>query len=236
MLVTPFENKMLNLWLRNVAAANVGDASGLQPSATAGSLYFAGHTAWPGEAPASQQVSEAAYTGYARGACARGAGFGAASNGVINLAAAVSLGIRTDNGATVVIPYWSLGFAASGATEMHAWGVFGDATFGARAFMCDDATADTILVPAHGLVADDRIAFFDIESGGALPGGVTEGTVYWVRSTGLTTDRFTVSATQGGASIAISSLGSGIATKVVPLQVNQNTDPQLSTATLIRLS
>ncbi len=119
---------------------------------------------------------------------------------------------------------------------MHAWGVFGDATFGARPFVCDDSTADTLVIPAHGLVADDRIAFFTSESGGALPTGITEGTVYFVRSGGLTADRITVSATQGGASIAITALGSGVALKIVPLQVNQNTDPQLTTATLIRLS
>lgn len=235
MLTTAFENSILNLWLRNVGIANVGDVTGLPPSATAGSVYFAGATAYPGEA-AAQNTNEATYTGYARAAVTRGSGFSAASNGVINLAAAASLGIRTDNGATVVIPYWTMGFASSGAGTCYCWGAFGDATFGARAFVCDDATADTLLIPSHGLVADDRIAFFDIESGGALPGGITEGTIYFVRSAGLTTDRVTVSATQGGASIAISSLGSGIAVKIVPLQVNQNTDPQLSTATLIRLS
>lgn len=236
-LVTAFENKLLNLWLRNVAAANVGDAGGLQPSAVAGSLYFRGCTAWPGEAPANQTTNEVAYTGYTGAAVVRGAGFAAASNGVINLAAAASLGIRSDNGATVVIPYWTLGFAAfPTAGEVHAWGAFGDATFGARAFVCDDATADTLVIPAHGLIADDRIAFFDIESGGALPTGITEGTVYFVRATGLTTDRITISATQGGGSVAISTLGSGVAVKIIPLQVNQNTDPQLSTATLIRLS
>lgn len=237
MLVNSFESKLLNLWLRNQAAANVGDAAGLQPSATAGSLYFRGHTAWPGESPANQTVNEAAYTGYTGAAVARGAGFSAPSNGVVNLAAAVSLGQRTDNGATVVIPFWTLGFAAYPSTgEVHAWGVFGDATFGARAFCADDTTNETFLVPAHGLVTDDRVAFFDIESGGGLPGGVTEGTVYFVRSAGLTTDRFTVATASGGAAVNVTSLGSGIVTKIVPLQVNQNTDPQLSTATLIRMS
>ena len=44
-----FENDILQLVLNNVDIADIGDAAGLQNSATAGSLYIALHTADPGE-------------------------------------------------------------------------------------------------------------------------------------------------------------------------------------------
>lgn len=60
-----FETSLLGLIITNVAAANVGDAGGLQPSATAGVFWISLHTASPGETGA-QNTSEAAYTSYAR--------------------------------------------------------------------------------------------------------------------------------------------------------------------------
>ena len=53
----------------NTDFANIGDAGGLQNSATAGSLYVSLHTADPGEA-GSQTTNEANYTSYARVAVA----------------------------------------------------------------------------------------------------------------------------------------------------------------------
>jgi hypothetical protein len=62
-----------------------------------------------------------------------------------------------------------------------------------------DLTADTIKVPAHGFAADQKIAF----CGDTVPGGLTEGTVYFVRSPA--TDTFQVGATAGGAAINLTS-------------------------------
>lgn len=45
-----FSLALVNHILKNTAAANVGDASGLQPSSTAGNLYIALHTSSPGAA------------------------------------------------------------------------------------------------------------------------------------------------------------------------------------------
>lgn len=70
-----FENDLLALIFNNTDIADIGDASGLQNSATAGSLYVALHTADPGEA-GTAATSEATYTNYARVAVARsGAGW-----------------------------------------------------------------------------------------------------------------------------------------------------------------
>jgi microcystin-dependent protein len=59
---------------------------------------------------------------------------------------------------------------------------------------------------SHGLIADWPIVF---ETTGALPTGLTAGTVYYVLSTGLTTDAFRVSASVGGAAVDTSGTQSG---------------------------
>ena len=84
-----FENELLLHIFNNSAIALIGDASGLQPSATAGSLYVALHTGDPGEA-GTAATSECAYTSYARVAVARsGAGWTVAGNAVTN-----AIGVR----------------------------------------------------------------------------------------------------------------------------------------------
>lgn len=69
-----FEAGLLDLVFKNTAFTLVGDAAGLLPSAAPGSLYLSLHTADPGEG-GDQTTSESAYTGYARQAVTRGAGF-----------------------------------------------------------------------------------------------------------------------------------------------------------------
>lgn len=76
-----FETSLLNLIFKNTDIANIGDATGLRGSSAAGSLYVAMHTADPGEA-GTAITSETAYTGYARQAVTRGAGFTVTGNSV----------------------------------------------------------------------------------------------------------------------------------------------------------
>lgn len=109
------ETKLLQLLFQNDAWELVGDASGLQPSATAGSLYVALHTADPGEA-GDQTTSEASYTGYARVAVARTvAGWTVSGNQVSNTAT-VQFGECTAGSATVT--HFSVGLLASGAGDI----------------------------------------------------------------------------------------------------------------------
>jgi hypothetical protein len=63
---------MLKLLFQNLDFANIGDAGGLQNSATAGNLYVSLHTADPGAA-GNQTTNECAYTSYARVAVERSA-------------------------------------------------------------------------------------------------------------------------------------------------------------------
>lgn len=70
-----FENSLLLLVFNNTNIANVGDATGLRGSSTAGSLYLSLHTSDPGEA-GDQTTNEIGYTSYARVAVARASGAG----------------------------------------------------------------------------------------------------------------------------------------------------------------
>lgn len=92
------ENGLLNLLFKNTAWAGIGDASGLQPSAAAGSFYARLHTADPGEG-GTGSTSEVAYTGYAPVAITRGAGFTVVGNQVSNTAT-VQFGECTAGSAT----------------------------------------------------------------------------------------------------------------------------------------
>lgn len=67
------EAALLDLLFLNTDWANIGDAGGLQNSATDGSFYVSLHTADPGET-GDQTTNEIAYTSYARVAIARTAG------------------------------------------------------------------------------------------------------------------------------------------------------------------
>jgi len=81
-----FENDLLQLLFNNVDIADIGDASGIQNSAAAGSLYIALHTADPGEA-GTAATNESAYGSYARQAVARsGAGWTVSGNQAVNFA------------------------------------------------------------------------------------------------------------------------------------------------------
>jgi hypothetical protein len=77
-----FETALLSLVFTNSNIANVGDATGLRGSSTAGSLYVSLHTSDPGEA-GSQTTNECTYGSYARVAVARsGSGFTVTNNSV----------------------------------------------------------------------------------------------------------------------------------------------------------
>jgi hypothetical protein len=95
-----WETGLLNLLFVNSNFANVGDATGLRGSSTAGSLYISLHTASPGEA-GSQTTNEANYTGYARVAVVRsGSGWTVAAGAATN-AATITFGTCTAGSNTI---------------------------------------------------------------------------------------------------------------------------------------
>ena len=110
-----FETALLTLYFNNTDHANVGDAAGIQNSATAGSFYVSLHTGDPGEA-GSQTTNEATYTGYARVAVARsGAGWTVSGANVSN-AAAVTFGADTVGSETLT--HFGIGSDASGVGNL----------------------------------------------------------------------------------------------------------------------
>lgn len=107
-----FENSLLLLIFNNTDIANIGDAGGLQNSATAGSFYASLHTSDPGEA-GDQTTNEIAYTSYARVAIARsGAGFTVTGNSV---SPAATVSFPTGTGGSGTATHWGIGTASSGA-------------------------------------------------------------------------------------------------------------------------
>ena len=106
------ENALLQLFFNNVDFATIGDAGGLQNSATAGSFYISLHTADPGEA-GDQTTSEATYGSYARVAVAR-----SASGWTVSGATAVNFAQITfpeSTSGTNTVTYVGIGTEASGA-------------------------------------------------------------------------------------------------------------------------
>ena len=111
-----FENEILAHIFNNAAISGIGDAGGVLPSAVAGVLYLALHTADPGEA-GTQATSEIAYTGYARRAVARSAAGFVVSGATVTLAANIDFDEMTA-GAGGTATFFSVGKSLSGATNI----------------------------------------------------------------------------------------------------------------------
>jgi hypothetical protein len=111
-----WENDLLKLVFNNVGTSLIGDATGLLPSGTTGSLYLSLHTADPGET-GTQATNETAYTGYARLAVARSsAGFTVSGNSV-NLTANGDFGQCTASpGGNLT--HFGVGTSSSGAGKL----------------------------------------------------------------------------------------------------------------------
>jgi hypothetical protein len=79
-----------------------------------------------------------------------------------------------------------------------------------------NAGTPTFTCSCHGFVAGDKVVF---TGGTAPPCGLTINTVYYVIATGLTHSTFQVSATNGGASITVTSEGTGTFYVAEPLNL-----------------
>jgi lysophospholipase L1-like esterase len=110
-----WETGLLDLVFTNVDFSNVGDATGLRGSSTAGSLYFSLHTADPGEA-GDQTTNEIAYTSYARVAVARSTSGWTVTGNAVALDAAVVFPAGTGGSGTAT--HFGIGTASSGAGKL----------------------------------------------------------------------------------------------------------------------
>lgn len=90
-LTNLFEDDVLDLLFTNVAAPNVGDAGGLQPSAAPGNASIALHTGNAiSDVSTVQTDNESAYTNYARQTVARSTAGWTVASGVVDNDAAIT--------------------------------------------------------------------------------------------------------------------------------------------------
>lgn len=114
------ENGLLSLLFENANYANVGDATGLRGSSTAGVFYTSLHTANPNETGA-QNTSEAAYTSYARVSVARSTSGWSVASGVADNDAAITFPAMT-GGSEETESYYGLGSDASSTGNLFLYG------------------------------------------------------------------------------------------------------------------
>lgn len=107
-----FENALLLLIFNNTNIANIGDATGLRGSSTAGSFYVSLHTADPGEA-GDQSTNEATYTSYARVAVARTSGAWTVTGNSVSPVSTITFPAGTGGSGTVT--HAGIGTSSSGA-------------------------------------------------------------------------------------------------------------------------
>ena len=113
------ETAFLNLLFTNADWANIGDAAGLQNSATAGVFYISLHTGDPGEG-GSQNTSEATYGSYARVSVARSGSAWTVSGNNASNAAAVAFAQAASGSNTIT--HFGIGTDSSGAGNLVASG------------------------------------------------------------------------------------------------------------------
>lgn len=219
MLGTTAKINLSKFIFHNVTWANIGDATGLVGSAAAGSLYLAFHTGDVGVG-GSQTTNECAYTGYARKAIARStAEWTIASSEPITITNINAQSTLIATAGSETITHWSIGRASSGTGEVLFKGPIGTANLGPFTA----TAADVITIPGlSGVSVGDRIAFYPA-LGSSLPTGITEGTLYFVKT--VSTNDITISTTSGGATLDITAAGDGVAAKATTLAVSLNVNP-----------
>ena len=113
------ENELLEHILNNANIANIGDATGLRGSSTAGLFYLSLHTSSPGEG-GTQSTNETSYGSYARVSVSRsGSGWTVTGNSA-SPAAAIDFPEATSGTATIT--HVGLGTDSSGTGKLVLYG------------------------------------------------------------------------------------------------------------------
>jgi hypothetical protein len=219
---TNYADNLFKLFNTNIAYAGIGDAPGLQPSASPGDLYISLHTGDPG-LTGSQLVNEASYTGYGRVAVARSAaGWTVSTNQVTNFA---NITFNPCSGGSSLVTWFGLGTDSAGAGQLlYAFPLI--QTY--YEFYGDSATDK--LFNLSGLAANTPIQVVT-NPGGTLPSALSQGTTYFVKTTSA--DGFTVSATAGGLLIPLVTTGFGMLGQESSLAVSPGITPQFLAGQLI---
>ena len=162
--------------------------------------YVSLHTADPGETGAN----EATGGSYARQSVA----FDAAASGATANTSAINF-TGMPSATIMAVGVWDA--ATVGNCLWTGW------LGGTVDFFTGLASSDVLTSYGHGLVDDDRVVF-EARDGAGLPGGITPGTIYFVRD--AATDTFKIATTSGGSAIDLTTSGEGAVILVVPKVVN----------------
>lgn len=166
--------------LTNTARAAALDALDLD--------YLGAHSGYPGHTGANELAGGV----YARGNATFDAATGTPPTRSLNAA----VGVPIPAGSTV---RWVVVWSNSGSPDDP---IAVSPNGGSPKEFVVDLTNNRILCEGHGYSADDKIVFY----GGSPPGGLTEGTVYFVLNpTSADPDHFQVAATAGGSAIDLTS-------------------------------
>jgi hypothetical protein len=116
-----FENGLLSLIFENANYANVGDATGLRGSSTAGVFYVSLHTSSPADT-GDQSTNETAYTNYLRsgGSVARSTSGWSVASGVADNDGVITYATGGASGATIT--HFGIGSDSTGAGNLFLWG------------------------------------------------------------------------------------------------------------------
>lgn len=196
-----------------------------------GDLYFQLHSADPNETGASAVVNVARVQ----------AGFGAASGGTLSNTGNIDFVSMPAVAGDGVVGWSAHDTAGSGGPPTGGncwwWGLLSTVEGVADADSTDTAAGD-LQSAAHTLTTNDRVAFLSIpgaaggDIGGPVLYGTGSGVLYHVIATGLTTEKFRVSTTQGGGALALSGDGSLRWLKVVPKTTNSGDTFRIATGDL----
>lgn len=113
-MTAAFANNVLDHYFANANHPNIGDATGVLASSTAGSFYISLHTGDP--IAGNQTTSEATYTSYARVAVARTSGAWTVTAANVSNAAAVTFPAATGGSDTVT--HFGIGSDLSGTGNL----------------------------------------------------------------------------------------------------------------------
>lgn len=214
------ENDLWLLYFNATAIANIADNAASSPLTQ---LFVALHTADPGEA-GTATTNEANYTSYARVAVNRNSGgWTVATNTVTNTGA---ITFPQCTGGSNSITHFSITTAISGSTKILAFGPVGAI---ANVGFFTSTVADVITIPQVTLIVDDRVSFYPTPAA-VLPTGMTEGTVYFVKT--VSTNDYTIAATSGGATIDLTTTGAGVVYKHGILAVSNLITPSFAASAL----
>lgn len=221
--------------LFNATFAGAWNTIAQNSAAPATNLFVSLHNATPGPT-GTQSTNESIYTGYARVSVARTTGgwtvtqgSGTTFSNVVNAASVTfpACGITGDT-----LTHWGIGLASAGAGTLLAFGEIGPTAGPGVGFTATAAAPGVLTCPGYTPAVNDRVSCYQIPFSQGLPGGITEGTVYFV-GTAPGGQTLTLSTTTAnGAPVTTTTTGCGILYKQGILVISSGVTPSFAAGAL----